>query len=85
MTNSLDPIHPGDVLAEELNATGMSTRRLAGLLGMGADCIEQLIEGQESVTADLAVRLGRFFGTGPELWLDLQTAYVLETQYQSRL
>ena len=75
MTGWCDPIHPGEILAEELQATGMPAEQLAHSLGVSTHQIHLIIEGSDCITIATADRLGHFFGTGPELWLDIQEAY----------
>ena len=72
------PIHPGDILADELVFTGLSANQLAKALKVPTNRITQVLAGRRAVTADTALRLGRFFGTGPELWLNLQKLYELD-------
>jgi addiction module HigA family antidote len=82
MTGWCDPIHPGKILAEELQATGMRADHLAQALGVSTNHLHLIIDGTNSMTTDTAYRLGNFFGTGPELWLDLQKAYEFELCHQ---
>jgi len=72
------PIHPGEVLADELDEIGMSGAQLARRLNVPVNRIYQILQGKRSVTADTALRLGRFFGTGPDIWLALQKDYELD-------
>jgi addiction module HigA family antidote len=70
--------HPGEFLLEEfLKPFGMSARALASALNVPPNRITEIINGERSVTADTAIRLGRYFGTSSEFWLNLQTAYDL--------
>ncbi|GFK94998.1 putative HTH-type transcriptional regulator YbaQ [Fundidesulfovibrio magnetotacticus] len=73
-----DPIHPGEILADELSFIGFSANQLAKALHVPANRVSQIVGGRRGVTADTALRLGRFFGAGPELWLNLQKAYELD-------
>jgi len=70
-------IHPGEHLADELEALGMSANQLAKELGVPANRITQIIQGKRGITGDTALRLGRWFGTGPEIWINLQENYEL--------
>ena len=70
-------IHPGEHLADELEALGMSANRLAKELGVPANRITQIIRGKRGITGDTALRLGRWFGTGPDIWINLQKNYEL--------
>ena len=67
--------HPGSVLRAELEARGMSANRLALAIRVPANRITAILRGQRAVTAETAVRLGRFLGTGPAFWMNLQSAY----------
>ena len=69
------PIHPGEHLAEELKAIGVSAAELARQIEVPVNRITQIIKGQRAITADTALRLGHWLGTGPEIWLNLQQLY----------
>src|SRR5215813_11963196 len=71
------PIHPGEHLAEELKELGISAAELARQIEVPVNRVTGIINGQRSVTADTALRLGHWFGTSPEYWLNLQTLYEL--------
>jgi antitoxin HigA-1 len=71
------PIHPGEVLADELKELGMSAAELARILRVPPNRITQIINGQRAITADTALRLGWWLQTGPELWMNLQKSYEL--------
>lgn len=70
-------IHPGDHLTEELKALGMSAEELAHSLGVPKNRVTQILNCQRAITGDTALRLGHFFGTSPEFWLNLQSIYDL--------
>ena len=70
-------IHPGEQLAEELKALGMSTAELARQLQVPTNRVTEILNGQRALTGDTALRLGHFFGTSPEFWLNLQSLYEL--------
>jgi antitoxin HigA-1 len=70
-------IHPGEHLADELDELGMSAAELARQIGVPVNRITQVINGQRGITADTALRLGHWFSTGPEVWLNLQQLYEL--------
>src|SRR5260221_9377032 len=68
-------IHPGDHLAEELKVLEMSAAELARKISVLTNRVTQILNGARSVTGDTALRLGHFFGTSPQFWLNLQTLY----------
>jgi addiction module HigA family antidote len=70
-------IHPGEHLAEELKELSMSAAELARNLNVPTNRITAILHGQRSITGDTALRLGHFFGTAPEFWLNLQNIYEL--------
>ncbi len=75
----MKPIHPGEILMEEfLKPMGISQYRLAKDISVPARRINEIVQGKRSITADTALRLARFFGTSPELWVSLQAYYDLE-------
>jgi antitoxin HigA-1 len=74
----LPPIHPGDLLRDELEEIGVSLNELARALRVPMNRISALVNGRRSITADTAMRLARYFGTSPQYWLNLQSAYDLE-------
>jgi addiction module HigA family antidote len=71
------PIHPGKHLAEELTALKLSAAELARQIKVPTNRITEILNGLRSVTGDSALRLGHFFGTGAEFWLNLQSLYEL--------
>ena len=74
----MKPPHPGEALKEEyLIPLGMSVNALARELGVGAARVNEIVLGRRGVSADTALRLARYFGTTPELWLNLQAFYDL--------
>jgi addiction module HigA family antidote len=70
-------IHPGEHLADELKALRMSANELAKELGVPTNRLTQIIRGKRGITGDTALRLGRWFGTGPDIWMNLQKNYEL--------
>jgi addiction module HigA family antidote len=75
----LDPIHPGEVLLEEfLKPMQLSQNRLALDIGVHPRRVNEIVLRKRSITADTALRLGRYFGTSPQFWLGLQADYDLE-------
>jgi addiction module HigA family antidote len=76
---SLSDISPGEILAEEfLKPLGLSQYRLAKDIGVPPRRINEIVHGQRAITADTALRFGRFFGTSPHFWLNLQAKFDLE-------
>jgi len=79
MEDRLPPIHPGEVLAEDfMKPLGLSQYRVAKDIRVPALRISQIVNGKRSITADTAMRLARYFGTSPDVWLRLQARYDLE-------
>ena len=74
---SVIAIHPGEHLAEELTALSMSAAELARKLAVPTNRVTEILNGQRAVTGDTALRLGHFFGTSAEFWLNLQSLYEL--------
>jgi len=79
---SLTAIHPGEHLAEELEAIGMSAAELARRLKVPTNRITSILNGQRAITGDTALRLGHFFGTSPQFWLNLQSLYEVRVAEQ---
>ena len=77
-----DPIHPGETLREDLDALGMSAAELARRIEVPVNRITEILNGRRAVTGDTALRLGRFFGTSGEFWLNLQKLYELRCAEQ---
>ena len=78
-TNRMSPVHPGEILAEEVQEMGMSANALAKALGVPANRITAILNARRGVTADTALRLSRYLGTTPEFWLNLQKTFELRT------
>lgn len=72
------PIHPGDILGDELAELNVSAAELARQIGVPANRVSQIVNGKRAITGDTALRLGHWFGTSAQFWLNLQTAYDLE-------
>ena len=79
------PIHPGEHLAEELKELGISAAELARQIEVPVNRITAIINAQRGVTADTALRLGHWFGTSAEYWLNLQKLYELRLAQRSGL
>ena len=71
------PVHPGEILAEELEELGLSANTLANALCVPTNRITAILKGQRGVTADTALRLSRYFDTTPQVWLNLQKTFEL--------
>jgi addiction module HigA family antidote len=81
--NAMRPIHPGEVLKEELAEIGMTTNAFAQALSVPANRITAILNDTRSITADTALRISLFFGTTPEFWFNLQTSYDLKIARES--
>ncbi len=73
------PIHPGEILADELEESGLSAKRLADVIEAPPNRLYQILAGKRSITADTALRLGRYFGMSADFWMNLQSAYELDS------
>lgn len=82
MTEKLyPPIHPGEILQEDfLDGFGITQHKLAVSIGVPPRRINEIVHGKRRVTADTALRLGRYFGMDPQFWINLQARYDLEVQ-----
>ncbi len=79
LDKKLPPIHPGEILMEEfLQPMGISQYRLSKDISVPPRRINEIVHGKRSITADTALRLGRFFGMSAQFWLNLQSRYDLE-------
>jgi addiction module HigA family antidote len=72
------PIHPGEILGDELEEIGLSSAELSRTLRVPPNRISQLVAGKRAITADTALRLARYFGTSADLWMNLQKTYELD-------
>lgn len=80
-SRKLDPVHPGEVLFEDfLEPLGLSQYRLAQDISVPPRRINEIVHGKRSVSADTALRLGRYFGMSEQFWLNLQSHYDLEIE-----
>lgn len=80
----LPPVHPGEILLEDfMKPLGLSRYRVAKDIGVPALRISQIVRGRRAITADTALRLGRYFDTGAGIWLRLQARYDLEVAQAS--
>jgi addiction module HigA family antidote len=76
------PIHPGEILKDELEELKISGSALAARLHVPANRITQILGGKRSISAETALKLGKWFGTGPKIWMNLQQAYELDLARQ---
>jgi addiction module HigA family antidote len=79
ITDKIAPIHPGEVLMEDfIEGFGITQNRLAVSIGVPPRRINEIVHGKRAITADTALRLGKYFGTSAQFWLNLQTHYDLD-------
>lgn len=76
------PIHPGEILRDELEEIGLSAKMLADVIQVPPNRLYQLLAGKRSMTADTALRLSRYFGMSADFWMNLQSAYELDLARQ---
>ncbi|MDE0181213.1 MAG: HigA family addiction module antitoxin [Caldilineaceae bacterium] len=79
VSNGMRPVHPGEILSEELDELGMTADALADALDIPAETILTVLKGEGRLTADMALRLSRYLGTTPQLWLNLQKTFELRS------
>lgn len=78
-TEKWDPVHPGEVLMVDfIEGFGITQNKLAVSIGVPPRRINEIVHGKRAITADTALRLGRYFGIDPQFWLNLQSHYELE-------
>ena len=75
--DKLPPIHPGEILRDEMEALGLSARKLATALAVPPNRLTAVLAGRRAITAVTALRLSRYFGTSARFWLNLQQRYDL--------
>jgi addiction module HigA family antidote len=79
MAKALKPVHPGDILAHDfLEPMELSANKLAKEIGVAAPTVNEIVRGNKAVTAPMALRLARYFGTSAAFWLNIQTQFDLE-------
>ena len=76
--DNLPPIHPGSFLRDELAALGLSARKFAEHIHVPHNAVTGIMNGERSISAAMAIRLGQAFGTTPQYWMNLQTIYDLK-------
>ena len=77
VSSGMKPVHPGEILREEIDELGLSANALAKALDVPTNRITAILKGERGITADTALRLSRYFGTTPHLWQNLQKAFEL--------
>ena len=75
----LPPVHPGHILLEDMKDEEISINGLAQAIRVPANRISLIVNGKRNITADTAVRLGRYFGTSPQYWLNIQNRFDLDS------
>ena len=78
--SGMRPLHPGEILREELDEIGLSASALSRALGVPVNRVTMILNGKRGVSADTALRLARYFGTTPQLWLNLQKSWELRVK-----
>ncbi|MDE2927980.1 MAG: HigA family addiction module antitoxin [Acidobacteriota bacterium] len=78
--SGMRPVHPGEILRDEKDALGMSANALSRALDVPVNRITAILNGQREVTANTALRLARYFGTTPQVWLNLQKTWELRRE-----
>ncbi len=76
--DGLPPTHPGEILREELAELALSANAFARKINVPTNRVTEILAGRRSITAEIALRLGRFFGTSARFWMNLQTTYDLK-------
>jgi addiction module HigA family antidote len=84
LINGMRPIHPGEILREEfIEPLDISPAALARALHVSAPTVNEIVRERRGVTADMAIRLARYFDTSAQFWMNLQTDYALATTFAS--
>ena len=76
------PIHPGEILGDELEEIGLTAKKLADVIQVPPNRLYQLLSGKRSMTADTALRLSQYFGMSADFWMNLQSSYELDLARQ---
>jgi len=76
------PVHPGEILSDELEEIGLSAKKLADVIQVPPNRLYQVLAGKRNITADTALRLGQYFGTSADFWMNLQSSYELDLARQ---
>jgi addiction module HigA family antidote len=81
-TMARTPIHPGEILADELEEIGLTAKKLADVIEVPPNRLYQILAGKRNLTADTALRLSQYFGMSAAFWMNLQSAYELDLARQ---
>jgi addiction module HigA family antidote len=81
-TMARTPIHPGEILGDELKEIGLSAKKLADVIAVPPNRLYQILAGKRSMTADTALRLSRYLAMSADFWMNLQSAYELDVARQ---
>lgn len=73
--DNLPPVHPGEILADELQELGLSATKFATHIGVPPNAVTAILNGQRGISAEMALRLGQAFGTSERYWMNLQSQY----------
>ncbi len=84
MENKMSPVHPGEILKEELEGLSISASTFAKSLDVPTNRITEILNKRRRITSDTALRLSRYFGTSAEFWMNLQQAYDLKIARQDK-
>src|ERR1035441_9104358 len=79
------PIHPGEILGDELKEIGLTAKKLASVIEVPPNRLYQILAGKRNLTADTALRLSRYFGTSADFWMNLQKDFELIVTRQKSL
>ena len=77
--SGMRPVHPGEILREEMEELDLSARAMAEAINVPANRVSAILNGTRGITADTALRLSRYLGTTPEVWINLQKSYELRS------
>jgi addiction module HigA family antidote len=83
--DSLPPIHPGEILRDDLEALGLSARRFAGYIGVPPNAVTEILNGERRTTAPMALRFAKAFGTDARYWINLQSLYETKKAQQAEI
>jgi addiction module HigA family antidote len=76
--DNLPPIHPGELLRDEMNIFGINAKQLAAHIRVAPGAVAAILDGKRSISAQMAIRLGLAFGKTPQFWINLQAMYDLK-------